>query len=375
MPPLLQPPTHINKIGPFRYKMSTVTVTKTTKAPDAEPVLGKLRYVPAVHVPQPSPHNFHLPALTDFGDERFLPLYSIRPLPTVSELPRSINHAQLNTHGFTAVHHSTPFHASPYNLRSFKDPQLLKQHLIPNTTEMMKQITGCKTVITESFLLRTSTWTEKDSLATHGEDVAEASELETGFPQFIGFNPKHGGASPASKIHLDFSPKGARTHIRKFHPGLAKAAADIINHEDSLIEDDKDLKESYKDCGGPRWALYSIWRPLKTVDRDPLAVIGQGSFSKEDCVPVDVYFPCLGTGTEQKHLSESLVVRYSDNHKWHWIDKQTPEEVLILRFFDSDAEGNGFVAGGGSFHSSVELPGTENEAARESLEIRVLCIW
>ncbi|KAI1211997.1 GA4 desaturase [Annulohypoxylon truncatum] len=355
--------------------MSTTTVIETRKASGAEPVLGKqVRYVAAGHVPQTSPHNFHLPALTDFGDERFLPLHSVRPLPKVSELSQYVDHAQLHTHGFTAVHHPTPFHASSYNSQSFKDPQLLRQYLIPHTAEMMKQITGCKTVITESFLLRTSTWTEKDSLATHGEEVDEASELETGFPQFIGFNPKYGGASPASKIHLDFSPNGARTHIRKFHPDLAKSATDIIQHEDSLLKDGKDLKESYKDCGGPRWALYSIWRPLKIVDRDPLAVIGQGSFSKEDCVPVDIYFPCLGMGTNERHLSESLVIRYSENHKWHWIDKQTPEEVLILRFFDSDAEG-GFVAGGGSFHSSLELPGTENEAPRESLEIRCLCIW
>ncbi|KAI1449074.1 GA4 desaturase [Annulohypoxylon stygium] len=353
--------------------MST-TITQTKEASGTEPVLGKLRYVAAGHVPQTSPHNFHLPALADFGDERFLLLHSIRPLPTISELPRSTGYAQLDTHGFTAIHHPTPFYKWPYNSQSFKDPQLLKQHLIPHTAEMMKQITGCKTVVTESFLLRTSTWTEKDSLATHGEEVAEVSELETGFPQFIGFNPKYGGASPASKIHLDFSPNGARTHIREFHPDLAKASTDIIQHEDLLLQDGKSLRESYKDCGGPRWALYSIWRPLKTVERDPLAVIGQGSFGKEECVPVDIYFPSLGRGTNERHICESLVLRYSDKHKWHWIDKQTPEEVLILRFFDSDAEGE-FVAGGGSFHSSVELPGTENEASRESLEIRCLCIW
>ncbi|KAI0116560.1 hypothetical protein F4776DRAFT_656243 [Hypoxylon sp. NC0597] len=350
-------------------------VTETAKSLGTEPPLGKLRYVAAGHVPQASPHNLHLPALSEFGDERFLPLYSVRPIPTVSELPSCINHAQLDTHGFTAVHHATTLHGSPYSSESFKDPQLLKQYLIPETAEMMKQITGCKTVITEFLLLRTAIWTPTDSLATHGEDAAEASELETGFPQFIGFNPKHGGASPASKIHLDFSPNGSRTHIRKFHPDMAKVASDIIRHEDSLLAAGKNLKESYKGSGGPRWALYSIWRPLKTVKRDPLAVIGNGSFTEEDCVPVKVQFPNMGTGTNETHLCESLLATYSEDHKWYWIDKQTPQEVLVLRFFDSDAEGDGRVAAGGTFHSSVELPGMENEAPRESLEIRCLCIW
>ncbi|KAI1417351.1 hypothetical protein F5Y13DRAFT_177208 [Hypoxylon sp. FL1857] len=355
--------------------MLMITVTDTSKSLDAVPPLGKLRYVAGGHVPQASPHNLHLPDLSEFGDERFLPLYSVRPIPTVSELPKSINSAQLDTHGFTAVHHTTALHESPYSSGSFKDPELLKQYLIPDTAEMIKQITGCKTVVTEFLLLRTSVWTPTDSLATHGEDAMEASELETGFPQFVGFNPKHGGASPASKIHLDFSPNGARTHIRRFHPDFAKAAADIICHEDSLLAAGKDLKESYKSSGGPRWALYSIWRPLKTVKRDPLAVIDNRSFTEEDCIPVNVQFPSLGTGSNETYVSESLLARYSDKHRWYWIDKQTPQDVLVLRFFDSDAEADGRVSAGGTFHSSVELPGMENEAPRESLEIRCLCIW
>ncbi|KAI2637858.1 GA4 desaturase [Hypomontagnella submonticulosa] len=340
------------------------------------PELGKLRYVANGHVPQASPHNLHLPALVEFGDERMLPLHSVRPIPTISDLPSCTDHTQLNTHGFTAIHHPTPLHAPPHNVQSFKDPQLLKQHLVPDIVEMMKQLTGCKTVVTEAFLLRTAIWTETDSLATHGEDAAEAPELETSYPQFIGFNPAYGGASPASKIHLDFSPNGARSHIRNFHPGTAEAAADIIRHEDLLLAAGKNPKEAYRDCGGPRWALYSIWRPLKTVKRDPLAVIDLRTFKEADCVPIDIPFPNLGTGTNSTHLEEGLLARFSEDHKWCWIDNQTSEEVLVLRFFDSDAEGNGFaVSGGGTFHSSVELPSTENEAARESLEIRCLCIW
>ena len=61
--------------------------------------------------------------------------------------------------------------------------------------------------------------------------------------------------------------------------------------------------------------------------------------------------------------------------KWYWIDKQTPEEVMVLRFFDSDLEAQGYTASGGVLHSSVEVLGTENEEVRESLEIRYFCIW
>ncbi|KAI1472492.1 GA4 desaturase [Daldinia caldariorum] len=350
-----------------------------------ELVSSKLRYIAPGHVPQTSPHNLHLPSLTEFGDERILPLHPINPIPNISELSHLDDHVQLHTHGFTAIHHTTPLHAPPHNPDSFKDPELLKQYIAPDTVDLMKKVTGCKSVIIESFLLRASVWTEIDSLATHGNNAtdgtsasasASASDLETSFPQFIGFNPNHGAASPASKIHLDYSATGARTHIRHYHPGIAGAAAGIIRHEDALRRAGRDyLGDAYRDSGGPRWALYSVWRPLRTVTRDPLVVLGCGTVGGRDCVPVDVRTPYLGTGLEGTYLAEGLVARYSEAHKWYWIEEQKPEEVLVLRFFDSDAEAEGRVASGGAFHSSVEVPGTQDEPARESLEVRCLCIW
>ncbi|KAI1806924.1 GA4 desaturase [Daldinia bambusicola] len=359
--------------------MSIKTVVEAEDTLPKDLVLGKLRYIAPGHIPQTSPHNLHLPALTEFGDEHMLPLHPITPIPSISELSHRNGQAQLHIHGFTAIHHTTPLHVPSHNPNSFKDPKLLKQYIAPDTVELMKTLTGCKSVIIESFLLRASVWTEMDSLATHGnnapDDASTTSDLETSFPQFIGFNPTHGAASPASKIHLDYSAKGARTHIRNHHPGIAEAAADIIRREDALLGAGQDLKDTYRDSGGPRWALYSVWRPLRTVTRDPLAVLDCGTLREEDCVPVDVRTPYLGTETEGTYLAEGLVARYSQGHKWCWIEGQKPEEVLILTFFDNDAEAEGRVAAGGAFHSSVEVPGTEGEVARESLEVRCLCIW
>jgi hypothetical protein len=339
------------------------------------PAVAKLRYVAAGHVPESSLHNFLLPAMTEFGDERLLPLHSIRPIPTKSKLGSATD--RLDAHGFTAVNYPTALHALPYTSLSLTDPELLKQYLIPETSEMIKDITGCKTAIPEALLLRAALWSEDaDALASHGANKTAPSELETGFPQFIGFNPEKGPVSPASKIHLDYSPTGARIHIRNFHPDIVRAAADIIHHEDSLLAAGKSLKDAYRDCDGPRWALFSVWRPLKTVQRDPLVVADFRTCKADDYVTVQVKFPALGRPeSDETHTIESLVARYSEGHKWYWIDKQTPEEVMVLRFFDSDLEAQGYTASGGVLHSSVEVLGTENEEVRESLEIRYFCIW
>ncbi|KAI0014512.1 hypothetical protein F4780DRAFT_249976 [Xylariomycetidae sp. FL0641] len=360
------------------------------EAPNPQPqaIKGKFRYVKQGHLPKASPHNFHLPAISEFQDERLLPLRSMRPVPTIDQLPSVTGHPQLYTHGFTAVSHPTTLHSSPYQLAAWKSPELLQRHYIPDTAELMRRVTGCKTVLTEALLLRSAIWSESDALATHAshaekcetgteeDEPGQLSKLETGFPQFIGFDPLQGGASPAPKIHVDYTPKGARTHLRRYHPELAAAAADIVKAEDAIIALGKDPSDEYKDSNGPRWALFSVWRPLKTVKRDPLALGDQRTFRDDDYVPVNVKTPCLGRpGVDETHDAECFLAHYSEDQEWYWIEDQRPEEVLIIGLFDSGVEGKNGKASGSTLHSSVDLPGTEHEEARESLELRCLCIW
>lgn len=349
---------------------------------------GKLRYVAAGHTPTPSLHHFHLPAIAEFSDVQRVHLLNMRPVPTIEQLPSSKGHPQLSSHGFTAVHHPTSLHYPPHDLSSWKDPALLGQYYVPETASMLKQLIGCRTVVTETLLLRSNLWTESDALAQHAshgqpktaeEEAQEQklSELETGFPQYIGFNPKFGGASPAPKIHIDFAPSGARQHIRNYHPVMTEAATGIVAAEDRLLAEGKDLAAEYKDSEGPRWALYSIWRPLKRVKRDPLALGDPKTFRDSDFVSCNIRMPYLGRpGVEDAHDSESYVARYSEGQKWYWIQEQEPEEVLVIGLWDSSVEEPGKLGFGGTFHSSVDLEGAENEQEpRESLELRCLAIW
>lgn len=313
----------------------------------------------------------------------------MRPIPTVKELPASPNHAQLETQGFTAVHHPTTLNAAPYTSLSWRDPDLLEKFYIPDTADMLRQITGCKHVIPDGLILRAGKETDDDAVAIHVQrtneglqvgDVPEATgkrsqlDLITNFPQFIGFDPTQGGGQPSAKVHLDYRPSGARTHLRKFHPKYTEAAADIIQAEDALLAEGKDLKTHYKTSSGPRWAIYSIWRPLKTVRRDAIAVNDQRTVQPEDYVGSRMLFPNLGQpGAAGIHDIDCYLSRYSEGHKWYWVEEQKPEEAVIITFFDSDAEKDG--RPGGILHSSVELPGTEDQETRESVELRCLCIW
>jgi hypothetical protein len=371
--------------------MSTTTITSAASLQQTEPKKGKLRYVAAGHMPQASPHLFHLPDASDIQDERFLTLHNMRPIPTVKELPASAHHDLLETHGFTTVHHPTTLNAAPYTSMSWRNPDLLEKYYLPETADMLRQITGCKDVIPDGLVLRAAKGTDDDAVAiqvqrsNEGNQGGNAPEparkrsqldLVTNFPQFIGFDPTQGGGQPSAKVHLDYMPSGARTHLRKFHPKFTEAAADIIKAEDALIAEGRDLKSSYKESSGPRWAIYSIWRPLKIVRRDPLAVSDQRTIQPDDYVPTVMKFPYLGQpGVTGTHDIDCYLSRYSESHKWYWVEEQKPEEVTIVTFFDSAAEKEGGPASGGILHSSVELPGTEDQELRESVELRCLCIW
>ncbi|KAK5203971.1 hypothetical protein LTR20_002339 [Exophiala xenobiotica] len=374
--------------------MSTTTATETTTQtipPSSEAqYYGKLRYIPHGVTPNPSPHNFHLPVMAEFGDVRLQPLFDMRPVPTIAELASAKEPtAQLPTHGFAAVHHPVSMNSAPYTVSSWKDPNLLKNSYVPETEAMVKQITGATTVLTEALLLRSAVWSEQDALATHAghgeedgttqssaslpaEKTQEETDLELGFPQFIGFSAQHGGASPAPKVHLDYAPNGAREHIRYFHPTMAAASSKIIEAEEKLTSKGQSLRESYASSGlGPRWALFSIWRPLKRVLRDPLALGDARTFLQEDYVPVMIKTPHLGIspGHTSTFDTESYLAHWSEGQKWYFVSNQEPEEVLVIGLFDSERDKE-TVAAGGTLHSSVDLPGTENEEARESLELR-----
>ena len=142
---------------------------------------------------------------------------------------------------------------------------------------------------------------------------------------------------------------------------------------------------------GPRWALFSIWRPLKTVRRDPLALSSTATFPKEDYVPFSVLFPTGVKGCDDDedgdgdgdgsagHREEVYLAHGSskegEEHEWYWIKEQQPEEVLVIQLLDSEAEKEGRGVAGGVMHSAVTLEGTEHEEARESVEVRCCAIW
>ena len=74
-------------------------------------------------------------------------------------------------------------------------------------------------------------------------------------------------------MHIDYSPDGARQILRNVRSDVREGAKDIIEAEDKAVAEGKDVS----DYEGRRYGMFSVWRPLKKVLRDPVAVCDPNS--------------------------------------------------------------------------------------------------
>jgi len=144
---------------------------------------------------------------------------------------------------------------------------------------------------------------------------------------------------PAGRPHADFDPHVIANFLSNVQPRLAEHIG-----------------------SGKRWQIIGVWRPLKLVQRDPLAVLDAMTVQEGDFVSVPRVY---GAGK----LSSTSIMKKGDagRHRWYYLPEQRPDEVLLLKHFDS-WEKEGLVIR--CAHTAFSLPGTDNLPPRESLEMR-----
>lgn len=173
---------------------------------------------------------------------------------------------------------------------------------------------------------------------------------------------------PARAVHVDYTAEGLRRTIHECRKDITAMGQKVIETEEA--------KARGEDVKVPRYAAYSVWRPLVTVKRDPLVVCDYRTIDKE-------------TATKQRYRCTSeinpdgeYVMEYWDvgvpkdpkQAQWYWMPGQTPEDVLVVKFADSAAETDPSIARYGA-HASPDVKGTQDQEARISVECRVLAFW
>ncbi len=114
-----------------------------------------------------------------------------------------------------------------------------------------------------------------------------------------------------------------------------------------------------------RFAIINLWRPIGgPVWTTPLALCDATSIAPADFLASDLVYP--------DKVGETFSVRANPEHRWYYYPHLRPEEALLLKVYDSRANG---VARAGA-HTAFDDPTTPPEAPpRRSIELRALVFF
>ncbi|MFO1183181.1 MAG: CmcJ/NvfI family oxidoreductase [Bauldia sp.] len=116
--------------------------------------------------------------------------------------------------------------------------------------------------------------------------------------------------------------------------------------------------------GGRRFAIVQVWRPLKTIRRDPLALADAASVAAADLVPCERRFP--------DRVGETYRLRFSPVHRWYFFPALERDEAIVFKTYDSAKDGRARFTP----HTAFADPTTPADAPpRESIEVRLFAFF
>ncbi|XP_014555713.1 hypothetical protein COCVIDRAFT_27450 [Bipolaris victoriae FI3] len=197
------------------------------------------------------------------------------------------------------------------------------------------------------------------------------------FDHTIRRRDKDSPRQPVQQVHVDQTPAAAEVRVRRHLP--AEEAEELLKG---------------------RYQIINVWRPIGHAASDhPLAVIDWRTTSPSDFVATDLLYPKRAdsldlddrgkeklpdpnnyTSTEgYEARGETLAVAPNDNHKFYYQKDMTPDEVMLLKCFDSFGEGMPSGKKGLSLrtpHTAFADPNTPADApGRQSIEVRCLVFY
>ncbi|KAK0617795.1 methyltransferase-like protein [Bombardia bombarda] len=214
----------------------------------------------------------------------------------------------LSSHGFQYLV------GRPSLEKDFVDDAKIDAEYKPECEQLIKDITGARRVFIFDHKVRRG--------PTHWHGLGQNNLANRG---------------PVTRVHVDQSYDGAELVLRRWLPDEA----------DELVK--------------RRYQIINVWRPIKTILKDPIAVADARSIPEADLVAAKSLYSSIN------HTGETWTLRPSAAHRWYFKHKQTPDDVLLIKCFDSDTS-----VARRTPHSAFEDPATVGEEFRQSVEVRCL---
>jgi len=158
-----------------------------------------------------------------------------------------------------------------------------------------------------------------------------------------GAQNRDGLRGPASRVHVDYTARSGPQRVRDL---LGEAEAARLA------------------AASARIVQVNVWRPIRgPVQRSPLALADASTVRPDDLIATDQVFP--------DRVGEIYHLAYHPAQRWYYAPSMTPEEVLLIKGWDSLDDGRARFTPHGAF----DLPQTPADAPpRESIEVRALAV-
>jgi hypothetical protein len=229
-------------------------------------------------------------------------------------------------HGFTWVKHQSEYIAdrTPF-VNVDQDHGMVKGYL-HETIELVKKTAGAQDVYVYDWRFR------------RNGTVYKANDPDT--------NPRTSRYfiyAPIGNVHTDYS----------FAGGISRLRLHLSNDELARIKADTS-----------KVLLINAWRPLQVVENAPLAVCDRRSVKESDAILVDKVLP--------NNVEEETCILPKDYHKWYYMSKQTPEEVVLFIQWEDDGTESETLS---VSHAALSGPAANiGIVPRESVEVRMIAV-
>ena len=148
--------------------------------------------------------------------------------------------------------------------------------------------------------------------------------------------------APVYVVHNDYTTKSGPQRVRDLLP--AREAVRALAH---------------------RFAIVNVWRSIAgPVVDTPLAFADARTVADEDWIATDLEYP--------DRTGEVYRVGFNPEHRWFYVPNLQPDEILLLKTYDSAKDGRARFMPHTAFVDPATKPG---EARRQSIESRVLALF
>jgi hypothetical protein len=223
---------------------------------------------------------------------------------------------RLDEQGFELGSHPTAF-------ADFYDEEAVRRRYYPEVQRILKKRMGALAVIVFDHNVRSS---------------ARAARGETGV------------RLPVDQVHNDYTEQSGPKRKREILEAAGRSG-----------------------LADQRVAFVNLWRPIVgPVLDNPLAVCDARSVAPADLVPTDIHHFGEDDLERPRHSGQIYSVRHNPAHRWHYVSAMRPDEFLLLKGYDSKADGRArFMP-----HTGFVNPACPPEfVPRESIEARTLVVF